>query len=488
MSLPSIHRTEYPRELLLNQLWQSANFLAKALFLALLTPWMLHVWGPEQYGLFALSSSLLVSLALLDGGVRNMTRVRLAPLLADGRTIEAKHVLAHSLLTFFFVCALALGVALALCRNGFLEELLHLPAGGQRMLLISGALTALWMGSVLALEPLAALGKLSEIKAANTQGILLALPACSGILALGFGPMAVMGTMIRSLLAPNILLLVRHKFYRGGIAFPPWTHAPQAVHETLQRGFPYYLTTISLIAKTHGLTFWVSAVAGPAEAGLFYILLRLSEMLSNVGSTSSETSVATLASVPDAERLAIFHQAWRLVGLLCLHGALALALLGPVLWKWWLPNFCALPPWIWPTLALFGLAGAWSQMAMNSSMGVDRVKSAAATGLAEATLTLCGAIWGYKIAGFTGLFCGGTLASLATMWQSRRICQTLHKSLCGLWLAPLASLIPGLCLSAVFFLLARISHSHWICLLSLLVPALAIGSRLRQLALSRNVT
>ena len=107
----------YSLELLRNQLWQTGNFFAKALFLAVLTPWMIRLWGTEQYGLFALSSSLFVSLALLDGGVRSLTRVRLAPLLAEGKTDEAIKTLLQGLLAFAIVCCFALLLALGEIRN-----------------------------------------------------------------------------------------------------------------------------------------------------------------------------------------------------------------------------------------------------------------------------------------------------------------------------------------------------------------------------------
>lgn len=117
----------YSLELLRNQLWQTGNFFVKALFLAVLTPWMIRLWGVEQYGLFALSSSLFVSLALLDGGVRSLTRVRLAPLLSKGKTEDAIRTLIQGLLAFMLVCCFALIIALGLCANDFLAHILHLP-------------------------------------------------------------------------------------------------------------------------------------------------------------------------------------------------------------------------------------------------------------------------------------------------------------------------------------------------------------------------
>jgi O-antigen/teichoic acid export membrane protein len=402
--------------------------------------------------------------------------------LAEGKTQEAFRILLQGLLAFAIVCIMALLIALGLCRNNFLSALLHLPPGGQSVLLISGVLTSLWMGSVLALELLAAEGRLSDVKAANTQGILLALPACSACLFLGAGPLITMVTMILCLIVPNLFLLFRnlptksHHFWRE----------PFPIREaltTLIHGFPYYLTTIALIGKTHGLTFLISAMAGPAEAGIFYILLRLSETLSNVASTSSETSVATLAfDTTRSQRIILFRQSWTWVLLFSLHGALALTLIGPTLWNWWLPSFSSLPPMVWPALALFGWMGGWSQMSTNSSMGLGLIQSAAVVCLAEAALTIVLAHLGFLHGGFAGLFFGGAMAGLVTGFQSVRIAKSLQEPFLRLWLYPLRELIPGLLLSASILLGASLVHTPWVCILALLIPAALVLWQMKQLS------
>jgi O-antigen/teichoic acid export membrane protein len=472
----------YSLELLRNQLWQTGNFFAKALFLAVLTPWMIRLWGIEKYGLFALSSSLFVSLALLDGGVRSLTRVRLAPLLAEGKTEDAMRTLIHGLLAFMIVCCLALLIALGLCANDFLSHILRLPAGGQTVLLISGVLTSFWMTSVLALELLAADGRLSDVKAANTQGILLALPACSLCLFLGAGPLITMEAMILCLIAPNLFLLFRN--LPGG-SVHLWTKSIplREALTTLVHGFPYYLTTIALIGKTHGLTFLISAMAGPAEAGIFYLLLRLSETLSNVASTSSETSVATLAFDPTrSQRILLFRQSWTWVLLFSLNGALALTLVGPTLWNWWLHSFSYLPHMVWPALALFGWMGGWSQMTTNSSMGLGLIQSAAAVCLAEAVLTIVLAYLGFLHGGFVGLFFGGAIAGLVTGFQSVRIAKSLQEPFLRLWVLPLRKLIPGLLLSGVILLGAHKINNPWACILALLILGVLVLRQMKQLA------
>ena len=419
---------------------------------------MIRLWGAEKYGLFALSSSLFVSLALLDGGVRSLTRVRLAPLLAEGKTEDAMRTLIHGLLAFMIVCGFALLIALGLCANDFLSHILHLPPGGQTVLLISGILTSFWMTS------------------------LLALPACSVCLFLGAGPLITMGAMILCLIIPNLLLLFRN-LPRKSLHLWSKSFPIREALTTLVHGFPYYLTTIALIGKTHGLTFLISAMAGPAEAGIFYILLRLSETLSNVASTSSETSVATLAfDTTRSQRILLFRQSWTWVLLFSLHGALALTLIAPTLWNWWLPSFSSPPPMVWPALALFGWMGGWSQMTTNSSMGLGLIQSAAVVCLTEAVLTIVLAYLGFLHGGFAGLFFGGAMAGLVTGFQSVRITKSLQEPFLRLWLHPLRELMPGLLLSGLILLGASLVHTPWVCILALLIPAALVLWQMKQLS------
>jgi hypothetical protein len=224
-------------------------------------------------------------------------------------------------------------------------------------------------------------------------------------------------------------------------------------------------------------------MAGPTEAGIFYILLRLSETLSNVASTSSETSVATLAfDTTRSQRILLFRQSWTWVLLFSLQGALALTLIGPILWNWWLPSFSSLPPMVWPALALFGWMGGWSQMTTNSSMGLGLIQSAAVVCLAEAALTIVLAYLGFLHGGFAGLFFGGAMAGLVTGFQSVRITKSLQEPFLRLWLYPLRELIPGLLLSALILLGASLIHTPWVCILALLIPAALVLWQMKQLS------
>ena len=184
----------YRRELLKNQSWQVLNFASKAGFLILPTPLMISRWGAGGYGLFALASSLLVSMALLDGGIRSLTRIQMADAWKRNDEERARRVYSQSLLTFVCVCMIAIAASIALALTGWMGEWLRLPPGGSGVLVLAVACTAVLMTTLLALEPLAGRGNLSALKAANTCGALAAIPLCGALVFSGAQVGAVDGT------------------------------------------------------------------------------------------------------------------------------------------------------------------------------------------------------------------------------------------------------------------------------------------------------
>ncbi|HVE16167.1 MAG TPA: hypothetical protein VNB29_05490, partial [Chthoniobacterales bacterium] len=408
--------------MLLNQIWQSANFVSKALFLVALTPLMLAKWGAEQYGLFALASSLLVSMALLDGGVRALTRIRMAEALKAGDDRALSRAFAEGMLTFTSVATVASISGVALVLSGLPSIWLHLPAGGSLVLAVTMVTTAIFLVTFLGLEPLAARGHLSTMKAANTWGSVAALPICGAAVWLGGSVLLTLVLYSLCSILPNLIVAFRHGIHR----LFPWRdrdiYSLRAIAGTLRSGIWYYLTTVSLIIKTHALTFVVSAMAGTAEAGLFYILLRVTEIIGNVGATASETSLASLASAPDkATRFRSFKHSWQYVSVFCLHGAIALGFLGEHMLKLWLPGDHQIVAGLGLAMAVFGLAGAVSRVVVNAAMGLAMVKPAAMGNLVEAAADVVLAVVGYHLAGLPGLFVGASLGLVAMLPSAVRV-------------------------------------------------------------------
>ena len=450
----------YGRELVWNQIWQSLNFGSKAAFLLILTPMMILHWGSIGFGLFAVASSLLVSMALLDGGIRSLIRVQMADAMKRNDTESLKRIYAEGVLTFATVSSAAFVVSLALSLLGCLTAWFRLPPGGGTVLVITVVCTAILMTSILLLEPLAAEGNLSILKAANTWGAVAAVPICAILVFLGAGVGPVIVTYAACMTVPNLLVA----WHKNLFAMLPWSELRRfrlrTALKTLQSGFWYYLTTVALIGKTHALTFLVSAIAGPAEAGIFYILLRFSEIISNVASTSSETSLAALTTAKDtAQRHALFVLSWRHVALFSITGALMFLFLTGQLLGLWLHGAVTANPYVGAGLALFGLSGAFSRVVVNSSMGLDLTRPAALAGVAEAVTGILGAFVGYQLGGLTGLLLGGSLGSLWQIPVGSRISEPCGLRSSGDWIRPLLPLFPGFLLCGLLFYAgSRSSH------------------------------
>lgn len=344
------------RELFQNQLWQGLNFAAKAGFLAVLTPWMLRVWGEEGFGMFALASSLLVSMAVIDGGVRSLTRIKLAEALVSGVERDFHRHLGRGIAAFGLVAGTVTAGAAALAAGGVWERFLHLPAGGNLLIAVTVVLVSLLMTSFLALEPLAARGRLSLLKAANTAGAVAAFPAVALCLWLRAPVLAAVCVYLACLLTPNLWLIVRHRLLGPGVRREWRELSWKDVAETFRAGGWFYSTTVAWIVKSHALTFVVSAASGPAAAGAFYVLLRITEIIGTFGSTSSDTALASLSHArTKAERAERFRSTYRYAALFCLYGAAGVGFLGPLALRLWLPqqpfppaSAGRWPPTAWP--------------------------------------------------------------------------------------------------------------------------------------------
>jgi O-antigen/teichoic acid export membrane protein len=248
---------------------------------------------------------------------------------------------------------------------------------------------------------------------------------------------------------PNLILIINEDILSY---LPPWKeswHTPAVIFRTLRSGFWYYATTISWIVKTHAMTFLVSALAGPAEAGIFYFMLRLTEIIGNVGATASETSLASLASTENvAERRQKFNHCWLYVALFCLPAALIFGFQG----KWLLHLWFVHQSIGWTIglgMAIFGLAGAFSRVVVFASMGLRLIKRAALSNLAEATVNIIFAVMGYEMLGLPGVFFGGCLGVIVMLLPAKDIAALCGEPFSGAFIWSLSSLAVGMGIIAI---------------------------------------
>jgi len=460
----------YRWELFLNQFWQGLNFFSKAAFLGLLAPLMLKIWGPVSYGMFALASSLLVSLAILDCGVRSLTRLRLCETRIAGDTRDFNFAVCEGLAAFALIALLAFGIAAGLAMAGLWSRWLQLPPEGDFLIAMTVGLIGLFMLSVLVLEPLAAEGRLSTLKAANTIGAAVAIPIVGLQVWLGGSVTAAVFVYFLCLTLPNVVL-----FFTGGLIQTRFWHegrrlTPRHILGTLHSGGWFYATTLALVAKTHALTFIVSAIGGPSEAGIFYILLRITEFIGGLGATSSDTSQASLAGeVTASKRGENFRHSYTYTLIFCLHGVLVIGFLAPIILHLWLPKETAgLPSGIGWAMALYGLGAAFSKTVVNAAMGTGLIRSAAIGNLIEASLVLaCGFVL-QPIFGLTGLFMGAGMAALALLPTAVLLSKNFTQSFSQTWLQPIGRQLLPLLLSGLALGTAYSFHS-------IILSAIAVG-------------
>lgn len=456
----------YRGELLQNQIWQGLNFFSKAAFLVLLTPLMLKIWGQDRYGMFTLANSLLVSLAVLDCGIRSLTRLRLCQALAQKDGAAFRFAICEGVASFGIIALAIFLVSAAVAWAGLWSIWFRLPPEGNFLIALSVGLIGLFMISLLIVEPLAAEGRVSALKAVNTLGAVAGIPIVAAIVWFH-------GTVLEATLAyflcltlPNIYLFItgvaaRAPFWREWRRLR-WNN----IHETLRAGGWFYATTLALVAKTHALTFLVSAVSGPAMAGLFYVFLRITEIVGSLGATSSDTMLASLAGEPEpAKRAESFRDSYAYTLVFCLHGALGIGFLVPLLIGLWLPKQASLmPPGVGWAMAVYGLGGAFSRTVVNAAMGTGRIRPAALGNLIEAALVVACGFLIQPVLGLTGLFVGAGVASLALLPAAVLLARNLHQSFIRTWVSPIRVQIIPLLVSGLGLGLAWLSGQRIACL------------------------
>ncbi len=472
----------YRWELFLNQVWQGLNFFSKAAFLVLLAPLMLKIWGPVGYGMFALASSLLVSLAILDCGVRSLTRLRLCNARVANDTKDFNFAICEGLTAFALITFLAFAIAAGLAAARLWSYWLQLPPEGDFLIAMTVGLIGIFMLSLLLLEPLAAEGRISALKMANTVGAVAAIPVIGLVVWFGGSVTLAVFVYFLCLILPNFVLFVTGDLLHAKF----WQEWPRLtlhhVLSTLHSGGWFYATTLAYVAKTHVLTFLVSAIGGPAAAGIFYILLRITEIVGGLGATSSETSQASLANESTAtKRGENFRHAYTYTLIFCLHGVLVIGFLTRMILEIWLPKETTGLPWeISWAMALYGLGVAFSKTVVSASMGTGLVKEAAIGNLIEAALVLaCGLVL-QPLLGLTGLFVGGGLASLALLPTAFHLSKNFTQHFSETWLRPIGAQLLPLLLSGASLGMAAYFHSFILAAIALGFVGLLVIASIRR--------
>ncbi len=443
------------REFFLNHVWESLNAAAKILFFAVATPLMLSAWGADRFGLFAVANSCVALMAIVDLGLRTLTRIGLT----NPRLPEDAKIRLHALhLAAFSVAAAGtVGIVGLLSLAGCWHRWLHLPPIGDLIIVTAAGFTAVSMLLQLLLERIAAAGRLSQIKAALFAGNLLAFGVVVALLMNGASVLVVTTAYFAALAVPLLFLLPRANL-QPRLFVRELTHLrPAEILPALHVGRWINVITASWIFQSYGLVFLISWMLGPAAAGTFFLYLKLSELLSVLGASTSEPTIAALAGAPTAsDRCRHFATGYKSAIALCLTGAIAYTFFSGDLFRIWLHRPLE-NPFTGLLIGLFGVATGFSRMVTAASLGLAKPRPSA-LGLLAGAATITASVIAVRGRGSPELILAiGAGAGLFLLPTAVLIARDLGSTFGRMWLAPVAQFAPRLLvLIAIWWVAARI--------------------------------
>ncbi|MEO7932888.1 MAG: hypothetical protein ABIT76_07000 [Chthoniobacterales bacterium] len=432
-TVPSFGQPTIHSQLISNQIWEAVSMMAKAAFLFLLTPVMLRHWGQSGYGAFAVASSMVVFVSMFDLGLRGRARVELCHAVALGEMEKASQVLAIAMARFGVIAVLVLLLVTGLETMGICSRLLDLPPESGHLILLTAAFTQLQMLTGFLLEPLIAEGRIGLAKLAGAAGAAVSVPAVWLVLHGGGGVAPAIAVWLGCLTMANLLTVILTGHFRDVFRWK-WSavlHAGWGA--TFSAGLWFNVTNAAWLAKGHGLTFLISAISGPATAGTFFIILRLSEIIGTFGAISCDVTLGGMAGGDIARRRSVFSLGYSYATILCLVLAAGIGFLTPAFWILWL-NAAAPVGWATGWLAaLLGLASGLNRIIVYAAMALGIVRAAAIWTLLEAGFAMLGVMLVQRSAGLGATLLLTSLASLVLVPVALQISRALDQPFWTTW-------------------------------------------------------
>lgn len=444
------------------QLWETLATVAKAAFFFLATPLLLSHLGRDGYGLLAMALSVTACVVGLDFGTRPYLRVALSALPRGGDG-SWQPVLGDVLGAFLGIQALGLVALAAGAKACLWSHWLGIDPSGDWLLVIALLGGGAYMTSLLLIEPLAATRRLSLVKAAGFAGNALAVPAVVLTVLQGGTAIACFIAYSAALTLPNLLVAAFYLPESFGVLIRvPTRFHLQTASRIILHGRWFGLSNAQWLLQSYLLTFLMSGLFGPAQAGRFFILLKLSELLSVFGANTSETSISELAAAhrPIEERRQQFISSYQATLAASSLVFAFLANLTPIALQLWF-HFTDVEPWIGVWVATFGFAGAFKRVINSACLGLHLVRSLALWEFVETAIALGGLIALQHLLGTTSAFVAGVISVFALARPAQHVARALGSSSSGLWLKPAAICLLAVATSAVFALMAD-SSPGWL--------------------------
>ena len=425
-----------------------------------LTPWMIRTWSAQGYGEFAIGSSTFVLLSLTDVGIRANTRLALCRA-GEKHCVKWPGILANSAIAFAVVGAVTVCLAIVLTVAGVGQTVFKISTANRNLLFATTTMTILVMLSGLLLEPLVAIGQIGKLKLATASGWLAAIPATSFVLFTKGSVTNGLMCWLACLLGANLIVLFRHRAVFRGMRVPRVQLEFDKLVATFKESFWFNICNASWTLKTYGTTLVISALIGPAAAGFFFILLRLSEVISALGAISSDVSFGELAHARTAvERRRSFHSSYSWAVVLCSHIALVIGFCTRDLLQRWLHPATPMSIFVGGIVVALGLASAFNRTVTYAAMGLDLARNAAQWGLIEAGVFAAAIVASCQLGLMTQLSLA-TLSAFALIPLALAVSHRLGISFAGAWLQSFRFVAPFLAASALVLFAGRRVAEPW---------------------------
>jgi len=423
-----------------NQIWETLNAGLKALFVFLLTPLMIQAWGKEGFGQYAVASSLFILLTVFDFGIRPALRVNLAVALGRKDSVRWNGCLRDSMAAYAVITTGMVLLAVLAGYSGAAGEIAGLGPGGNSLVVETVLLSLLVVFSQILLEPLMVYDRVGIVKFASAAGMLCSLGCVLLVVRSGWS----VGAAVAAWLLPQALLNILACFLtRTHVEW--WQALPVAsdfklVLPTIKNGVSYNFINTMWLAKTHGLTLVVAHLAGEAEAGVFFLLLRLSELIGILGAVGVDAGMAPLARAINAiERHRAFILPYRFSALCMGQAALVVLFFGE--WVMKTMHLESHDPAVGMLGAIFGLSIGLNRILCVASMSLGLLRICSILACAEAFLTVGLAACWPQLNTVHWCVWAAVLASSVLVPLLWKIAGRIPEPVFTLWIRPLAPLM-----------------------------------------------
>jgi O-antigen/teichoic acid export membrane protein len=457
-----------------NQVWETVSAGLKALFVFFLTPLMLHAWGRDGFGQFAVASSLFILLSVFDFGIRPALRVNLASAVGRKDAVAWRSSLQRALAAYLVLACVVVALALGLWFSGLGGRLAGLGSESSGLVMETVLLSQFVVLSQMLLEPLMAHDRVGTVKFAAAASALLSLGCVFVVLLAGGSVEAAVAAWLLPLGGVNLITWFVTGTHREWRQAPPTRVHFRESFTTVKNSVGYNFINAMWLAKTHGLTLVVAHLAGESVAGVFFLVLRLSELIGVLGAVGCDAGMAPLARAAGAEeRQRAFVMPYRFTALCMGQAALIITFYGS-----WLLELLH--------VATAGSAAGWLAALLGISIGMNRIFCLAGMSLGllrtcsllaglEASVTLILAANGSQANPIHWCVWSAIIGSIVLLPLAWKIAHCIPGGVFALWVQPLGSIAWVWAVSwAVLQIPAWLQHASWKFPILALVAALTV--------------